>query len=312
MHKAIIISGPTGVGKTACVDYLAHHMRIEIVNADVGQMYVPLTIGTAKPDWRSSSVPHHLFDIYDTPQDCSVRAYRDMVVDRMQDICQRGATPVIVGGSLFYIKSLFFPPAHIAEANTSDHQFHADTQTLWNQLYAIDPDRAHAIHPHDRYRIKRALAIWYATGDKPSQYVPNFAAPSSATIAFLERDREELYTRINARVHAMLEHGWIEEVQSLDDQWIEFVQRKRIIGYYDIYLYLQDDITYDAMIDRIQKHTRNYAKRQIAFWRSLRQHVSSAYASTQDYTGHIMALSLSEDTYDVCAETIVQSHEELS
>ncbi len=106
----LIITGPTASGKTDLSLAIAREIDAEIINGDVGQFYTPLSVGTAKPDWRNQEVPHHLFDIISEPQDFSVSAYRQLVIDTAEKVWQRGRLPIIVGGSLFYIKSLFFPP----------------------------------------------------------------------------------------------------------------------------------------------------------------------------------------------------------
>ena len=109
MDQAIIIYGPTAVGKTDFAEALAQRINGEIINADAAQFYTPLTIGTAKPDWRKAPVPYHLFDICDEPNNYSVAAYRADVERAVTSIASRGKIPIIVGGSGFYIHSLFFP-----------------------------------------------------------------------------------------------------------------------------------------------------------------------------------------------------------
>jgi tRNA dimethylallyltransferase len=215
-HVWVVVGGPTGVGKTAFADALALAIDGEIVNGDLGQMYVPLTIGTAKPAWQNAVIPHHLFDILDTPVLFSAMSFRKKVKAVCKNIWQRKKIPIIVGGSSYYIASLFFPPAPqstVIRKRTYDSGQDI-CQTLY--LYTIDPQRAQSINPHDRYRIERALDIWYSTGIKPSEYKPQYypIAPSYFFI-WLERDRQDLYDRINKRVEQMVAAGWIAEVQQL-------------------------------------------------------------------------------------------------
>jgi len=284
-----VITGPTGVGKTDFIDQLTQELPIEVVNADIGQMYTPLTIGTAKPNLDRVTCPHHLFNILSKPRSCSVAEYRRWVHQCLEGIWQRGRYPVIVGGSLFYIKSLYFPPHEMPEA----HDAKVRGEVSWEALYQIDPERAHAIHPHDTYRIRRALSIWYTTGTKPSQFMPQFQPIGSSIITFLDRNRSELFSRIDARTHAMLEGGWIEETKQLSEEWRLFVKKKHIIGYPDIITYLNDEITYNELVARIQSKTRAYAKRQITLWRSLQRHVTRGYVEHAEH-GYIMRLSLSD------------------
>lgn len=105
-----IITGPTASGKTAFADQLAQLLDCEVINVDVGQFYTPLSVGTAKPDWKKFAYPCHLFDILDEPKDLTVVQYRTMVLEKVKEIQNRGRTPVLVGGSLFYIKSIFSHP----------------------------------------------------------------------------------------------------------------------------------------------------------------------------------------------------------
>lgn len=269
----LILYGPTGVGKTDCALSLAQRIPAEIINADVGQFYVPLTIGTAKPSWKTSTVPHHLFDILDEPRDITVTEYRNLVIPVLNEVWQRGNIPIIVGGSGFYIASLLFPPPSLPK-EIVDSTFQ-DEKNLWEQLFAIDPDRAQQIHPHDTYRITRALDIWYSTGTKPSQYIPTYQPIAPFLLVWLTRDRHELYERINQRVIQMFNQGWLEEVMALrGTEWEKFLLKKKLIGYDDIIQYLRQTNPSQSMEDliaTIAQKTRNYAKRQITFWTMLKK-----------------------------------------
>jgi len=267
----ITIFGPTAVGKTDFALKLAEHIPAEIINMDVGQFYTPLSIGTAKPDWRSYTTPHHFFDILNEPTDLTVVEYRKRILDLFKKIWAKGKVPIIVGGSGFYLKSLFFPPYSDELKNTNDT--YSDSDNLWDLLYSIDPLRAQQIAKDDEYRIKRALDIWFATGKKPSDYVPQFKPLGQALFINLTRDRVQLYDRINKRVTIMLEEGWLDEVKRLHGtQWDNFLRRKKIIGYDELLEYLSGEQTktvLNSTIEAIQKRTRNYAKRQLTFARML-------------------------------------------
>ncbi|MBA3751698.1 tRNA (adenosine(37)-N6)-dimethylallyltransferase MiaA [Candidatus Dependentiae bacterium] len=276
MNNFIIVSGPTGVGKTDFVDrlysVLAH--PYEIINADVGQLYEPLTIGTAKPLYKDSAIPHHLFDVLKAPTSYTVSQWREQVVSIMHSLWERNVIPVIVGGSSFYISSLFFPPM----AASPEQQLPVSWQNkssldLWQELDTIDTERARLLHPQDRYRIERALSLWYTQGKKPSECIPVFLAPGTCHFYYLTRDVADLYTRINERVLIMLEQGWIEEVRSLDDHWKQFLLEKKLIGYPDIVKYIAagEDSVRDELEAVISQKTRNYAKRQLIFWRMLKK-----------------------------------------
>lgn len=262
----ILIYGPTGSGKTDFSLALSKHLPVEIINMDIGSFYAPVTIGTAKPDWRSNPVPHHLFDTIIEPKNYTVTQYKEDVVKLCEEIKSRGKVPLLVGGSGFYLKSLFFPVQ--APAQDENHEYSEPTEQLWQMLHAIDPQRALAINKNDRYRITRALNIWKSSGTLPSAQAPLFKPIDSAFIIHVTRDRQDVYHRINQRVLAMFKQGWIDEVRSLSPEWKSFLVQKKLIGYDDIISFLQDSSAQESqLITQIQTKSRNYAKRQETFWR---------------------------------------------
>jgi tRNA dimethylallyltransferase len=262
--RFIVITGPTAVGKTDIAYELDPFLPCEIVNADVGQMYLPLTIGTAKPDIREHAIPHHLFNILREPINFTVQQYRQSLLAVMQEIWQRNKIPVIVGGSGFYIKSIFYPPA---SDNFSQSELVGGS---WQELQAVDPKRAAQLHPNDQYRIDRALQIWRTTGKPPSDFVPALMPPAPFHCYVLIRDRNELYQRIDERVGKMMHAGWIEETKSLlGTPWEQFLIKKKIIGYDIIIDYLHERMSYERMVEVIAQQTRNYAKRQLTLFRSM-------------------------------------------
>lgn len=273
----IIICGPTGVGKSDFAELLAQQISGEIVNMDLGQFYTPLSIGTAKPDWRNARVPHHLFDILNTPKNFTVVEYRQRLLDTCNALWERDITPVVVGGSMFYLKSLFFPP--IGESVESGVSHAADS--TWEELNAIDPDRAAALHKNDTYRINRAMEIWRTKGIKPSLYQPNLEMPCNVIMLYITRNRDDLYARIDARVIMMMQAGWLDEVKPLcDTPWETFLHEKKLIGYNELLDYLHQlnqNGDFENVISIIQQRCRNYAKRQETFWRGFEKMLKTAY-----------------------------------
>lgn len=289
----IIIFGPTGVGKTDFGETLARKIPAEIVNADLGQFYTPLSIGTAKPNWQTSPIPQHLFDIINEPRVMSVTEYRDRALQTFNDIWARGKIPIIIGGSGFYIKSLFFPPQAGSVNAEINYPVEGDG---WKQLYTIDAERALKIHPNDSYRIKRALSIYYATGRKPSEYQPSYQPVGSFCFVYLTRQRQDLYTRIDQRVKIMFDAGWIEEVERLQGTaWESFLKKKKLIGYDDILEYLEGnkkERQLNALIDLIAQKTRNYAKRQITLGNQLFGQLENVLFQTSDKTSSCVQFDL--------------------
>lgn len=295
----LIITGPTGVGKTALVQKLVQKLKLqaEIVNADVGQFYKPLSIGTAKHDVSQEIVPHHLFDKFKMPINYTSHEYRIDVLSTLEKIWQSSKLPIIVGGSGFYLKSLFFPPKvsdksylKSADAKTAQNEFSSDYSKynkldLWNKLAALDPERAKKIHPNDRYRVERALILIEQGKKLSSSYKPEFECPSNCGIIFLNRERSELYSAINHRVNEMFDHGWVDEVLALkaisnNNDWFEFLKRKKLIGYPEIIDYINntniDSKNLGYVKEIIAQKTRAYAKRQITFWRSFKEQLQES------------------------------------
>lgn len=275
MDRAIIIYGPTAVGKTAFAEPLACELGGEIINADVAQFYTPLTIGTAKPDWHNGAVPHHLFDIGDSPIDYSVASYRTDAQRCVEDITRRGKIPIFVGGSGFYIHSLLFPVGAMPH-----EQVPAPDNLSWEDLHAIDPVRAVAIHPHDRYRINRALTLYQQTKELPSALLPAYRPITQIFLVELSCEPEPLKNRIVARTAQMLDTGWLAEAESLiGTSWEQFVLRKKWIGYPELIAYCKagkPPAEFAVVKDAIIRHTWRYARKQMAYGRMLAKKITAA------------------------------------
>ena len=295
MQKSIpvvFVIGPTASGKTSVSYEIAKLCGGQIVNADVGQFYAPLAVGTAKPAWRDHVIKAHLFDICDEPKDFSVVQYRSVVLDKIRELQTKGIVPVVVGGSLFYVQSLFFPPITIQSGSNALVPGSSPGQALraaanatlsWHTLSSIDSVRAAQIHPNDHYRIKRALDIWATTGMLPSQLEPTFNFSASCYIVSLEPEKHVLRDRIEQRTKEMLEKdGWIEEAQQLlDTDWEPFVRTKGLIGYDLIFDALRaGTATPETLQALIALQTTQYAKRQMTFLRSMTKKIFSLSKQT--------------------------------
>jgi tRNA dimethylallyltransferase len=291
----LILYGPTGVGKTEVALSIAQEIPSEIINMDMGQFYTPLSIGTAKPDWKNSPTPHHLFDIIDTPINFTIAQYREMLYKTVQEVIARGNLPILVGGSGFYLHSLLFPPqTEIPDVDIAP--LYSKDANLWQELYAIDPQRAMSIDKADAYRIRRALGIWHATGKLPSSYAPEYNPSVDYLLIFLERDRQELKKRIDDRVVEMFNAGWLAEGESLiGTPWQQFIEKKNLIGYSEIFDYVshgKDKKAYNSMLDLIRIKTRQYAKRQFTFWRKLEREIKQKSGYTGNHVGCLETVSL--------------------
>ncbi|MCX5923483.1 MAG: tRNA (adenosine(37)-N6)-dimethylallyltransferase MiaA [Candidatus Dependentiae bacterium] len=302
----VIISGATATGKSLLALELAKKISGEIVNADIGSFYTPLTIGTAKPDWMADSkqivdgkeieIKHHLFDILDCPDNFTVVQFRQRLKQLFQEIWDRGNTPILVGGSAFYIKSFFYSQCDIPDTGEWTAKLEASTQStseLWQELHDIDPERAQRILKGDSYRIIRALAIFKATGKKPSLFQQRTEPLAPFYFIVCTRKREELYKKIDDRVLQMLEGGWQEEIEKIrGTEWQDFLMKKKLIGYDDLLGFgnmatpLNNEI-----VALIQQKTRNYAKRQIIFLNKLEKELKEAIDSG-DLVGQVDEICL--------------------
>jgi tRNA dimethylallyltransferase len=289
--KVLIISGPTASGKTELAQNVGSFISCEYINADVGQFYTQLNIGVAKPDFSLEIYKNntHCFNICDVPRDINVIEYRERVIKCVKEILSRGNLPVIVGGSLFYIKSLFFPPLRYIEKNGIDlpavnlpEEIKAlvnkrdllihERSLLWDFLKEIDFTRAKEISQNDSYRIIRAIKIWERTGVLPSSYKPVCDSPFNALFIFLSPEKNILRDNIKKRVDIMLKSGWIEECKGLiGSEWEEFIKSKNLIGYPELFKFIRDgekESELSLVREIIFNKTVQYAKRQITFWRS--------------------------------------------
>ncbi len=222
---ALIICGPTGVGKSDIAERIADQIPAEIVNIDVGQFYTPLSVGTAKPNWRASHIHHHLFDSINEPRDYSITEYRNLVVGTVQDIWQRNKIPLLVGGSSFYVQALFFPSV----APDCQRQEYTSYTDAWHELNAIDPQRAAMIHKNDIFRISKAFSYLAFNRQKTIRlYGPFCTNNQTFYTSFLTRERELLYKRINERVEIMMRQGWVDEVAGLKGMaWELFFKKEK-------------------------------------------------------------------------------------
>jgi tRNA dimethylallyltransferase len=312
----LIIYGPTAVGKTDCALGIANHIPAEIINMDVGQFYTPLSIGTAKPDWQQSPIPHHLFDILDTPSNFTISDYRDRVYKLIGDIIARKKVPILVGGSGFYLYSLLFCAAHSDNSEGSHYDAppaekkepSAPSVELWQELHLIDPVRADSIDPSDRYRIERALDIWHRTKKLPSSFIPIYNPQADYSIIFMGRDRQDLVERIAQRVDQMLETGWIEEAQKLcNTDWQQFLCKKNLIGYPEIFQYLSNSrqSSLSHVSNAISIRTRQYAKRQFTFWRKLEREIKKEKLYTGPYVGCLESINVTHVGIDTLINQVI-------
>ncbi len=276
-RKILLIVGPTAVGKTELSLRLAEELRGEIVSCDSRQVYRYLDIGTAKPTTDElARVPHHFIDIRTPDQYYSAGEYGREARDCIDHLLQHNKVPIVVGGSGFYVQALvdglFAPkisdPAVKEKWRQRIQQEGRDA--VFQHLQEVDPHSAERLHPHDEQRIVRALEVWELTGRPISDFRAGEQEPGHFTPVFvgLDRDRQHLYQRIEARVDMMLKQGLVDEVKNLALMgYGAELNALRTVGYKEVFDFLADAISYEEMVELIKRDTRRYAKRQLTWFR---------------------------------------------
>ena len=273
----MVLVGPTAVGKTALSLLLADALGGEIVSADSRQVYKFMDIGTAKPLPEERKVArHHFIDIKIPNQYYSAGEYGREARICVDEIFNRGKTPIVVGGSGFYIQALvdgLFAP-ETSDAAVKQHwleKIRVDgIESVLKRLDEVDPITAATLHPNDFQRVVRAMEVWQLSGKPISLYRKGEEARANFQPLFigLNRDRPKLYERIERRVDVMLNTGLVEEVQKIQDLGYDSkLNALRTVGYQEVFEYLAGEIKLAEMIDKIKMNTRRYAKRQLTWFR---------------------------------------------
>ena len=256
----IVITGPTGVGKTKLSLELAKKLNGEVINADSTQIYKGLDIATAKVKDKENII-HHLMDIKDINENYTLYDFQRDCRLKIDEIKSKNKTPIIVGGTGLYIKAALYN-YELEEENIENEEVNED---LYQELLKIDPDTT--IHKNNTKRIKRALDYYKEHGKLISENNKGDELLYKDTIFIgLTTDRENLYNIINKRVDEMLKEGLEEEAKNLYDLNIRTKAVLTPIGYKELFEYFDNNITKEEAIELIKKRSRNYAKRQYTWF----------------------------------------------
>jgi len=310
----IVIGGPTAVGKTQLSIDLAKRFGGEIINGDRLQFYRSLDIGTGKVTLEEmQGVPHHALDFLDVDQDYDASQFQALAQNLIRDCHTRGVLPILVGGSGLYLEGLLYDLEFGGKASHDplirqalEQRLEAEgVEVLYAELSLQDPVAASKIPIQNHRRLLRALEVMQVTGQKFSDQSQHEAAQAryETCILALDRPRDQLYERINARVQAMVAQGLEAEVRHLyqlaQGQLLPSVQG---IGYKEWWPYLAGDMTdREAVIAAIQQNSRRYAKRQLTWFRNRIQ--GTHWLDASDYeTALAQATSLVQDLLDKQAE----------
>lgn len=278
MKKLITIVGPTAVGKTDLTLALAKRYHGEVISGDAYQVYKHLNIGTAKPTTDElAAVPHHLINILEPDDDYSVSIFQQQAKSLIDQLNDNHVVPILSGGTGLYVQSL------LENYNFNDIKPNTVLRSELDELYAeygIDGLRQYAqnlaekggieIKYTDKHRLYRAIELMtagdYETLIKQTKDGLSYKGP----VIGLQRERSDLYDRINRRVEIMFEKGLVDEVKQLLKNGVNpNCQAFKGIGYKEVVQYLEGLISYDACVDLIQKNTRHFAKRQITWYKRM-------------------------------------------
>ncbi len=276
-YPVLVVCGPTACGKTGWSLKLAEQFPIEIISADSRQVYRQMDIGTAKATAAEQAIaPHHMINLIDPDQEFSVAQFVDRARPLIQEIKARGNIPCVVGGTGLYIRALL---GGLADTPTADqalrdqlHQRELDEGegTLHAELTRIDSVAAERIHPNNVVRLVRALEVFHVSGRTLTelQREHRFAdQPYRVLKLSPTQDRAELYRRIDQRAQQMLDDGLVAEVRGLIKRYSVDLKALETLGYREVVRHLDLPDSHDQMLAEIRTSTRQYAKRQLTWFR---------------------------------------------
>ena len=271
MNRAIVIAGPTGVGKTKISIDLASELNAEIISSDSAQIYKGLNIGTAKiTDKEMQGIKHHLIDIVEPISKYSVGNFEKDVNKILNQNPEKNF--LLVGGTGLYINSVTKGLSILPEADKKTREYLStlDNQTLFELALKYDEEATKEIHLNNRVRLERVVEVFLLTGQKFSElFKKNIKNNNFKFLKIaLERDRENLYDRINKRVDIMFNQGLVDEVKNLYKIYGEKLYKLNIIGYNEIIDYINGIISLDEANYRIKLNSRHYAKRQFTWFKA--------------------------------------------
>ena len=277
MNKVLAIIGPTASGKTKLSIEVAKDLDAEIISADSRQIFKHIPIASAIPTIKErQGIVHHFLEEYNLNEDFNAGKFGILGRKRIDDVFSRGKTPLIVGGSGLYIKSLIdgFFEEEISNKEIREQLYEKlklkGKEFLYNELKEIDKIAASKMIPQNVRRVIRALEIYYASGKKISDLQKEKVKVDFVTLQVgLMLDRKYLYKRINERVDDMLEKGLIDEVRKLKDTGFDYINYNSLntVGIKEVFQYLEGELNHTKMVDLIKQNSRRYAKRQMTWFR---------------------------------------------
>lgn len=274
----IILTGPTGVGKTALSLELAKALNTEIISADSMQIYKEMDIGTDKiSEEAKEGIVHHMLNLITPDREFSVQEYVRQTFKIIEKLNKQGKIPIITGGTNLYINGLIYDlDFNIASPNEHIRSYYEKINEKYGSdflhgiLSRVDPVSADRIHPNQVKRIIRALEVYDIRGIRFSdfnQYSNKHREDIEFKYIFLNRDRAQLYDRINQRVDQMVEEGLLDEAREIWDKYEVSKTANQAIGYKEIIPYLEGKVDLEKAIEDLKRNSRRYAKRQLSWFR---------------------------------------------
>ena len=277
--KVIVICGPTASGKTSLSISLAKKINGEIVSCDSMQIYKEMDIGSAKPTVEEmQEIKHYLVDFVSPEKRYSVSEYKEDASKAIEEIINKGKTPIIVGGTGLYLNSLIYNIQYNEMEVDLNYRRELEKEAeeyvlevLYNRAKEIDPEAMEKVSANDKKRITRVLEIYNATGRNKTELEKKSRkeVPYNYLIFGINMERSILYDRINKRVDIMLEQGLIEEVKNLINKYSNMPTAMQGLGYKEVKEFLDGNISKEEMIEKIKMETRRYAKRQITWFKRI-------------------------------------------
>lgn len=281
MNEIIAIIGPTAVGKTALSFKLAERFQTELVSADAYQVYKGMDIGTAKATKDElATYRHHLIDIIEPNEDFSAAAFQEAARTTIEDLHERGKIPILVGGTGLYVQSLLEGYEFKAKRHSREERQAAlsriaalseeELKAYITEKTGYEPPDWHELLSNSHRLVRLVGAI--EKGDGAAAVMPQKAGGPlyHAFVIGLSLPRQVLYERIEKRIDAMIEAGWIDEVQQLlQDGVLPEAQAMKAIGYKELVLYLDGQLSLEAASELIKKRTRHFAKRQMTWFKRM-------------------------------------------